>query len=99
MTHMFGRVGAMAAPSSDTFESDVRSLLPEIDKVVRETELMLIKNRIFLDRMQGIGKLSKERAVALGCTGPILRSTGVPYDVRRDNPYLVYDRFEFEVPV
>ncbi len=67
--------------------------------MVGEAEHMLLHNRIFLDRMQGIGNLSKERALALGVTGPVLRSTGVPYDVRKDHPYMVYDRFDFEVPV
>ncbi|MEM9069578.1 MAG: NADH-quinone oxidoreductase subunit D [Myxococcota bacterium] len=99
MTHSFGRIGGMAAPPTDGFKDDVRALIPEIEKVVAESEKLLLGNRIFLDRMQGIGILSKERALQLGVTGPVLRSTGVPYDVRKDHPYMVYDRFEFEVPV
>ena len=99
MTHSFGRIGGMAAPPTATFEDDVRQLIPEIFKVVKETEIMLLRNRIFLDRMQGVGVLTKEQALSYGCTGPVARSAGVPYDVRKDHPYLVYDRFDFDVPI
>lgn len=99
MTHSFGRIGGMAAPPTDGFKDDVRAVIPEVVKVVAETEKLLLGNRIFLDRMQGIGILSKERALQLGVTGPVLRSTGVAYDVRKDHPYMVYDRFDFDVPV
>jgi NADH-quinone oxidoreductase subunit D len=99
MTHSFGRIGGMAFPPTDTFAEDVRTLLPKIHTVVHEAESLLVHNRIFLDRMQGIGELSKEQALALGCTGPVLRSTGVDYDVRKAHPYSGYDRFEFEVPI
>ncbi len=99
MTHSFGRIGGMAAPPTDGFKDDVRAVIPEIVKVVAESEKLLLGNRIFLDRMQGIGILTQERALELGVTGPVLRSTGIPYDVRKDHPYMVYDRFDFDVPV
>jgi len=99
MTHSFGRIGGMAAPPTPGFKEDVRAILPEIRKVVGEAEGLLLKNRIFLDRTQGVGILTKERAIALGVTGPMLRSTGVAYDVRKDHPYSLYDRFDFDVPV
>ena len=99
MTHSFGRIGGMAAPPTATFKDDVRRLIPEVHKVVKETEIMLLRNRIFLDRMQGVGVLTKEQALSYGVTGPMARSTGIPYDVRKDHPYLVYDRFDFDVPV
>ncbi|KPK53830.1 MAG: NADH dehydrogenase [Myxococcales bacterium SG8_38_1] len=99
MTHSFGRIGGMAAPPTPNFKDDVRHLIPEIFKVVKETEIMLLRNRIFLDRMQGVGVLTKEQALSYGCTGPVARSTGIPYDVRKDHPYLVYDRFDFDVPI
>ncbi len=99
MTHSFGRIGGMAEPPTATFKDDVLRLIPEVHKVVKETEIMLIRNRIFLDRMQGIGILTKEQALSYGVTGPVARSTGITYDVRKDHPYLVYDRFDFEVPV
>lgn len=99
MTHSFGRIGGMAAPPTEGFVQDVRDILPEVHKVVHETEVMLLKNRIFLDRMQGIGILPRDYAISMGVTGPMLRSTGVDYDVRKASPYLVYDRFDFEVPI
>ncbi|MGB5704299.1 MAG: NADH-quinone oxidoreductase subunit D [Polyangiales bacterium] len=99
MTHSFGRIGGMAAPPTPNFKDDVRQLIPELFKVVKETEIMLLRNRIFLDRMQGVGVLTKEQALSYGCTGPVARSTGIPYDVRKDHPYLVYDRFDFDVPI
>jgi NADH-quinone oxidoreductase subunit D len=99
MTHSFGRIGGMAEPPTATFKDDVLRLIPEVHKVVKETEIMLVRNRIFLDRMQGVGVLTKEQALSYGVTGPMARSTGLPYDVRKDHPYLVYDRFDFDVPV
>ena len=99
MTHSFGRIGGMAEPPTATFEDDVLRLIPELHKVVKETEVMLLRNRIFLDRMQGVGVLTKEQALSYGVTGPVARSAGVPYDVRKDHPYMVYDRFDFDVPV
>jgi len=99
MTHSFGRIGGMAAPPTTNFKDDVLRLIPEVHKVVKETEIMLLRNRIFLDRMQGVGVLTKEQALSYGVTGPMARSTGIPYDVRKDHPYLVYDRFDFDVPV
>ena len=99
MTHSFGRIGGMAAPPTQNFKDDVRQLIPEVHKVVKETEIMLLRNRIFLDRMQGVGVLTKEQALSYGVTGPVARSAGVAYDVRKDHPYLVYDRFDFDVPV
>jgi len=99
MTHSFGRIGGMAAPPTANFKDDVLQLIPELHKVVKETEIMLLRNRIFLDRMQGVGILTKEQALSYGVTGPVARSTGIAYDVRKDHPYLVYDRFDFDVPV
>ena len=60
---------------------------------------MLNNNKIFRDRMAGVGALSREDALATGCTGPILRSAGVDYDVRKDHPYSIYPELEFDVPV
>jgi len=99
VTHSFGRVGGMARPPSADFKSMVRAGVPRVIQLVAEGEKLLLRNRIFLDRLEGIGKISAEDALALGWTGVVLRSTGVPYDVRRAHPYMVYDRMEFDVPV
>lgn len=99
MTHSFGRIGGMAKPPTEGFKETVLGIFPEIDHAMMETEKLLMKNRIFLDRTQNVGNLSQELAISLGVTGPMLRSTGVDYDVRKAHPYMFYDRFEFDVPV
>lgn len=99
VTHSFGRIGGMAMPPTPNFKENVRAILPKVLETVQEVEDLLVPNRIFMDRTQGVGGISKERALQYGLTGPCLRAAGVPYDVRKDNPYLVYDRFEFEVPI
>jgi len=68
------------------------------DAVLRDCDKLLSRNRIFVDRMVGVGTLSSDDAISYGVTGPLLRATGIPYDVRKAQPYLVYDRMEFEVP-
>jgi NADH-quinone oxidoreductase subunit D len=99
VTHSFGRVGGMAKPPTADFKAMVRAGVPRVMAMVVECEKLLLKNRIFLDRLDGVGKISSADALDLGWTGVVLRSTGVPYDIRRAHPYLVYDRFEFDVPV
>jgi NADH-quinone oxidoreductase subunit D len=99
LTHSFGRIGGLAMPPTDQFKETTLAILPDIEHAMMETESLLLGNRIFLDRMEGIGNLSQERALSLGCTGPLLRSTGVDYDVRKAKPYMIYDRFDFDVPV
>jgi NADH-quinone oxidoreductase subunit D len=68
-------------------------------EIVEEGEKMLIRNRIFLDRLEGVGAISGSDAVGLGWTGPCLRATGVAYDIRKAHPYLKYDEVDFDVPV
>ena len=83
-------------------EGTAAKLLDVIDRtrgVIVECGKLLNRNRIFRDRMDGIGVITKEDAIAWGVTGPVGRSTGLEYDVRKDHPYLVYDRFDFDVPV
>ena len=99
VTHSFGRVGGMAKPPSPDFKEMVRTGVPRVLALITEGEKLLLKNRIFLDRVEGIGRISAADALALGWTGAVLRSTGVAYDVRKSHPYLVYDRFDFDVPV
>src|SRR5437868_10934235 len=86
VTHSFGRVGGMACPPTADFKDMVRAGIKRVLAMVIEAEKLLLKNRIFLDRVEGVGLMAKEDALALGWTGVCLRSTGVPYDVRRANP-------------
>jgi NADH-quinone oxidoreductase subunit D len=99
MMHSFCRIGGMAQPPTAEFKTSVRELLPHIAKIVREVETLLIRNRIFIERNQGVGILSKELALSYGVTGPVLRSTGVDYDVRKAMPYSGYETYDFEVPI
>ena len=99
VTHSFGRIGGMAKEPSRFLKDMVRAGVPRVVKMVEEGEKLLLKNRIFLDRVEGVGAISADDALALGWTGVCLRSTGVPYDVRRSHPYMTYDRMEFDVPV
>jgi NADH-quinone oxidoreductase subunit D len=99
LTHSFGRIGGMAKPPTKDFKGLCRAALPTIVKLVEEGERMLLKNRIFIDRLENVGAISGEEAVSLGWTGPCLRSTGVAYDIRKAHPYLKYDEVDFDVPV
>ncbi len=99
MTHSFSRIGGMAKEPTSNLKQNVLDLLPKFEKTVAECEKTVLRNRIFLDRLEDVGILTKERALAHGVTGPVLRSTGIDYDVRKAHPYSVYDRFDFEVPV
>ncbi len=99
LTHSFGRIGGMANPPSADFKGLCRATLPKILGLVEEGEKMLLKNRIFIDRLENVGRISGADATALGWTGPCLRSTGVAYDIRKAHPYLKYDEVDFDVPV
>jgi NADH-quinone oxidoreductase subunit D len=99
MTHSFGRVGGMAKPPTDGFKEHSRAVVDQVLKIVDESEGLLLGNRIFLDRLEGVGIISAEDAISLGWTGPCLRASGVPYDVRKASPYMKYGEVEFDVPV
>jgi NADH-quinone oxidoreductase subunit D len=99
LTHSFGRIGGVANPPTPGFKEMCRGVLPRIVGLVEEGEKLLLKNRIFLDRVQGVGTISQADAIALSWTGPCLRATGVPYDVRKAHPYLKYDEVDFNVAV
>jgi NADH-quinone oxidoreductase subunit D len=99
LTHSFGRIGGMAKPPTPDFKAMCRVAVTKILGLVEEGERMLLKNRIFMDRLENVGSISAAEAVSLGWTGPCLRATGVPYDIRKAHPYLKYDEVDFDVPV
>ncbi|MBL0193746.1 MAG: NADH-quinone oxidoreductase subunit D [Myxococcales bacterium] len=99
LTHSFGRIGGMAAPPTAKFKEMCGHTLGKVLSIVEEGEKMLLKNRIFIDRLENVGVISQADAISLGWTGPCLRATGVDYDVRKAHPYLKYDEVDFEVPV
>src|SRR4029453_11935693 len=81
------------------FAERCRAAIAETRHVLGESHALLTRNRIFVDRMSGTGRISADDAVGYGNTGPFLRASGVAYDVRKDCPYGVYDRIDFDVPV
>jgi len=96
-THAF-RIGGLQYDLYDGFDQECAKfcdyVLPKID----EYEQLLTKNRIWIDRTRGVGVLSAEDAVAYGVTGPVLRGSGVKWDIRKVQPYEAYDKVDFEVP-
>ncbi len=99
MMHNYFRVGGVKEDLPDSFEQLIGSLLPELRNDIEESDKLLTYNEVFIARSKGIGAISTEDAVAYGLTGPCLRACGVPYDVRKAEPYSVYDRFDFDIPV
>ncbi len=99
ITTAFTRVGGVKGDLPPDFAEKCKDVFKKVREAVAESDKLLTRNRIFMDRMENTGVISKADAAAYGITGPFLRSTGVPYDVRRAHPYLVYDRFDFEIPV
>jgi len=92
------RVGGVTHDLPADFTDRIKSSFARLDQVLADCDKLLSRNRIFIDRMAGIGKLSKQEAISYGLSGPLLRAAGVSYDVRKAHPYLVYDRIAFEVP-
>jgi NADH-quinone oxidoreductase subunit D len=98
LTISYGRVGGLKADLPPDFDGKTRAAFKQVREVLEEVHRLLTGNRIFMDRMVGVGALSREETIAYAITGPLLRAVGVPYDVRRVQPYYVYDRIAFEVP-
>jgi NADH-quinone oxidoreductase subunit D len=90
-TTSFTRVGGLAQDITPEALTMIKQFLEQFPASLNECENVLIKNRIFIDRCEGIGYLSKEDAINYGLTGPMLRAVGVDHDLRRDQPYLVYE--------
>ena len=99
MTVSYCRVGGVKSDLPGDFAEPCAKAFAETRKVLAESDALLTRNRIFVDRMSGTGVISAADAVSYGITGPFLRSTGADYDVRKDCPYAVYDRLSFDVPV
>jgi NADH-quinone oxidoreductase subunit D len=81
------------------FEAAVRNFIKIFPKRIDEYESLLTKNPLFLDRLYGIGKLDAATALQYGCTGPMLRASGVNWDLRKARPYMGYEQYDFNVPV
>jgi NADH-quinone oxidoreductase subunit D len=99
LTYNYMRIGGVSQDLPDEFLPALEKLVKQFKKYIVEIETMIKDNEILLARSRGVGILSKEMAVNCGISGPVLRSTGVKWDLRKADPYSVYDRFDFEVPV
>jgi NADH-quinone oxidoreductase subunit D len=99
MNHNFVRVGGLAADLPDGWRDDVSRLLDLIIPRLEEYDILMTDQPIWRGRLQGVGTVTPQEALALGAAGPILRSTGVPWDLRRNLPYLAYDEVDFDVIV
>jgi NADH-quinone oxidoreductase subunit D len=98
LTYSCMRIGGMGYDLPPGWVERCRKVLDDVARTTDENDQLLTGNEIFLIRTQGIGILGKELAIEYGCTGPVLRGSGVAFDVRRANPYSIYDRFSFEIP-
>ncbi|WP_290726383.1 MULTISPECIES: NADH-quinone oxidoreductase subunit D [unclassified Fibrobacter] len=99
LTNSYARIGGLYRDSYDGFENDVLAALGSVEKALKDLHACLDRNRIFLDRTVGIGKISAERAISYGWTGPCLRASGVASDLRKDEPYYDYETYDWEVVV
>ena len=98
LTISYGRIGGVKADLPEGFAERTRRAIEDVRRVLLECDTLLTRNRIFVDRMQDVGVITKERAISYGITGPFLRGSGMAYDVRKAQPYFVYDRLRFDVP-
>lgn len=99
VTVNYARFGGVAYDIPEGFVHRTQSALDFVFKLVDDCDKLLTRNRIFVDRVQGVGVMTPAQAISYGITGPFLRSTGVDYDVRKAHPYDVYDRMNFETVV
>jgi NADH-quinone oxidoreductase subunit D len=98
-TTSYTRVGGQIRDLPEGFDKSVITFLDECEEQIAEIATLLDKNKIFMKRMCDVGVISKQDAIDYGLTGPNLRASGVPRDLRKDTPYLGYEKYDFDVPV
>ena len=99
LTSSYARIGGLSNDVPENFVEWSSRLLPRIKKQVDEVDALVSRNRIAMGRLRGTGLVTKEQALAWGFTGPCLRASGVPYDLRKDKPYDGYETYDFDIPV
>ena len=99
MMHNYIRIGGVKEDVPADFEKNVRKLLDDLKQGVEECDSLLSQNEMFLARTKGVGVISGDEALDYGVTGPALRASGVVEDVRVTDPYSIYERFDFGIPV
>ncbi len=98
LTNSYTRIGSLWNDLTPEFPDAVRAVLREVPNAVGDTEKLIVRNRIFIDRTVGIGTIPAEEALSYGFSGPCLRATGYEFDLRKAYPYDHYDAVEFEIP-
>ena len=99
MTTSYTRIGGLMRDMDETAVQLSLRLARRLPNTLKNMETLLNRNRIWIERTRGVGPVTPEEAVSWGFTGPMLRAAGVPFDIRKDEPYLVYDEFDFDIPV
>jgi NADH-quinone oxidoreductase subunit D len=99
LTTSVTRVGGLMADVPDGWEAGLREFTNTFPKTLQEIDTMFTRNAIWIGRTQGVGALTAEEAINLSLSGPMIRASGVDYDVRKDQPYLDYDSYDFDVPI
>ncbi len=99
LTTSYTRVGGLAFDLPADFEKRVLMILDTMNSTLDKLRNSFYKNRIFLDRVEGVGTITKDEALSFGLTGPMGRASGIEYDLRKFRPYLIYNELKFETPV
>jgi NADH-quinone oxidoreductase subunit D len=99
LTISYGRIGGVKADLPEGIAERIEKALKATESEISEVDRLLTRNRIFVDRLRGSGVLTKEDALSYALTGPMARSAGIDYDVRKAFPYFAYDRVQFDVPL
>jgi len=99
MNNSFFRIGGLAADAPEGWLEKVSDFLDQFEDAFAEMDRLITKNPVLIARLKDVGILSAEDALSLGATGPMLRGSGIRRDIRKDEPYSIYDRFDFEIPI
>lgn len=97
-THAF-RIGGLQYETYDGFEEEVKAFCRDFEKKAAEYEELLTENRIWVQRTRNVGILTPQDAIDMGATGPVLRGSGIRWDIRKAFPYAAYDQFQFDIPI
>lgn len=99
LTTNYTRIGGLSRDIPVETEAELGNAVAKLRVALKQVEGLIKKNRIFIDRTQGVGAISENDAVGFGFTGPCLRATGCDYDIRREHPYYFYDSIDWDIPV
>jgi NADH-quinone oxidoreductase subunit D len=99
LTYNYMRIGGVSHDIPEEFLPALKRFVTEMPRFIDEYDQLLAENEILLVRTKGVGILLPDTAVSIAASGPVLRASGVKWDIRRDDPYSIYDQFDFDIPV